>query len=128
MASISRASDMGVERGRRIVGPERARHDIADGLDRRIRAGQPSGEDGLGKQLGGARAKSPHLKIAARGKVDMAVAVAARGMRDDARRGCGDTPALGFTRASQPSPDCIGASKVGHQPLTAGAAVMPRPR
>ncbi len=38
------------------------------------------------------------------------------------------TPALGFTRASQPSPDCIGASKVGHQPLTAGAAVMPRPR
>src|SRR6516165_10858957 len=35
-----------------------------------------------------------------------------------------NTPALGFTRASQPSPDSIGESSVGHQPLVAGAAVM----
>ncbi len=32
--------------------------------------------------------------------------------------------AVGLTRTSQPSPDGMGASKVGHQPLGAGAMFM----
>ena len=70
-------NNMRVEGCRRIVGPKRARHDIADGFERRVGTGETRADDDLGEGLRRARTESPDLQIGARGEVDMTVAVAA---------------------------------------------------
>ena len=80
---------MRVEGGRGIVGPKRARHDIADRLPASgLVLARPARDDGLGEVFRRAGAESPHLQIGARGEVDVTVAVPARGVGDQPRS-CG---------------------------------------
>ena len=78
---------------------------------------RPSCANPTGQRLLAFGADAADLKIGAAGQIDQAVAAVSARSAIPAACPAESLPPCGRTRTTRPSPDCIGRSALGHQPL-----------
>jgi hypothetical protein len=97
--------------------------EVAEGLGLDVRVDQALSAKVVDEARVGGLGHAAQLQVGAGGEVDDAVAVGLGGFRDGFACVGLRRPSGGRMRTTRPSPDCIGRSAPGHQPLISQAVM-----